>query len=346
MKRVLLPALAGLFCLLAVEAGFRVLNLYPPPGGQADTMRRDYYVADSVVGYHLWPSTRTCFRYPPGTHRVLELISNSDGFASSRELGGADPRPRILVLGDSFTMGVGVEEGQRFTEVLEAIEPSWRVDNLGMAGWGLDLMVRALEAFGAKADPDVVVLAFYTDDFRRLQHRYAGTGYLYRKFDLRGDSLVDVPLSPPTRWDRLRLVELVRRVRESRDRNRFALNEALIERFRILTERLDAEPVILFLPGRADTPEDRTRRAALAQWARDRAIVFADLTDPLHTAGVEETYLKDNWHWNEQGHRIAAQALHGILSSMNVPTDVVEAASAPTAPWRLDRAPYCRDAGG
>lgn len=33
---------------------------------------------------------------------------------------------------------------------------------MGMTGWGLDVMVRALDHLGPKADPDVVVLPLYS----------------------------------------------------------------------------------------------------------------------------------------------------------------------------------------
>ena len=53
---------------------------------------------------------------------------------------------RVLILGDSYAFGQGVEESERFSDVLEQLEPGWRVDNLGMTGWGPDLMLLGLEA--------------------------------------------------------------------------------------------------------------------------------------------------------------------------------------------------------
>ena len=73
----------------------------------------------------------------------------------------------------------------------------WRVDNMGMTGWGLDLMIRAIEHHGRKADPDVVVLAVYTDDFRRLVPYYAGVGYAYPKFEFSESELTSVPFPIP-----------------------------------------------------------------------------------------------------------------------------------------------------
>ncbi len=346
MKNLSLSAAAVVVSLLLAEIGLRVLDVARPFDLSSNPSRSEIFVADSAVGYHLWPSTRTCMRYPLDSHRLFHVVSNADGFASSRELGEPDPRPRVLVLGDSFTFGTGIDEGARFTEVVEELEPRWRVDNIGMPGWGIDLMVRSLERYGPKAAPNAIVLAVYTDDFRRLDPRYAGIGYGFTKFALVNGKLVDVAYPKLTLWQRLRLVELGRGALEERKRDYFELNEALVDRFQLLAGQLGAAPVILFLPGRGDTEVDRERRRRLRSWAEARSIPFRDLTELLHGPGVSQTYLPDNWHWNERGHRIAGEALHALLAA-----DVLRDAGAhidPRAltlpPWRVRQWKYCSDA--
>jgi hypothetical protein len=344
MKALVLSVVAILATLALAEAALRILDVARPLELPPMPSRPEMFVADSEVGYRLWPSTRTCMRYPPGARRVLQVISNSDGFASSRELGAPDPRPRVLVLGDSFVFGTGVNEGTRLTEIVEELEPRWRVDNLAMPGWGIDLMVRGLDRFGAKARPDVVVLAVYTDDFRRLDPLYAGVGFPYTKFALEKGKLVDVAFPERTLAQRLRLMELVRRI-ATREDNFFGLNEALIDEFESIAKRIRAAPVILFLPGVADTEVDRERRGRLAAWADGRAIPFLDLTDAIHAPGVKETYLPENWHWSERGHRIAGEALHALLSK-SVLRDAgaaIDPNAIPAPPWRAQPWLYCAD---
>ncbi len=347
MKSLVL-ALGSLLLALALgEAALRVLGFYRPPDWPPRQVSLGLYRPDPATGYRLFPSTRTCLRYPEEDGPVLEVISNADGFRSSRELAGPDPRPRIAVLGDSLVFGLGVEEGERFTEVLEELEPRWRVDNLGMTGFGLDLMVRTLEALGRKVQPDVVVLAIYTDDFRRANPRNAAMGFPIPRFVLAGGELREIQHPVPTGARRLRLWQLAQDLAERRDPNWLALNEALFERFRALTLELGARPAALFLPGRADLPRDRARRDAVKDWAERRGVPFRDLTRPLHDAGVETVHIPNNSHWNARGHRIVAEALRELLASdvlKETQADPAPPANAPAPPWRARGWSFCHDA--
>jgi hypothetical protein len=110
-------------------------------------------------GYRLHPSRTFQHRYPPGSGRTVRIRSNADGFRSGRDFRDGDARRRIVVLGDSLVFGEGVDESERLTEVMESASPAWRVDNLGMIGYGPDLMLRAFDAVGRQTAPDTVIVA-------------------------------------------------------------------------------------------------------------------------------------------------------------------------------------------
>ena len=176
MRLTLLLAVATLAVSLAgAELALRLARPlwaipYPPVCYRPDLFQRwDPY------GYRLWPSRTMQARYGPDG-RLVTIVSNRDGFRSRRELHEADGRRRVVVLGDSMVFGGGVEEAERCTEVLEALEPGWRVDNLGMVGYGPDLMLRALEAVGLDPPPDVVVLVIFSHDVYPGRARGAGGG--------------------------------------------------------------------------------------------------------------------------------------------------------------------------
>lgn len=70
---------------------------------------------------------------------------------------------RVVALGDSFTFGVDVDAGERWTEHLESA--GREVVNLGVNAWGPAQQLRCLEVEGVAYAPDVVVLlAFLGND--------------------------------------------------------------------------------------------------------------------------------------------------------------------------------------
>lgn len=76
---------------------------------------------------------------------------------------------RILVIGDSYTFGTGVNASQRYTDILErrlnrAFDQRVQVINAGVPGWGMENYHAFLEQYGTAFDPDVVVIAFIMND--------------------------------------------------------------------------------------------------------------------------------------------------------------------------------------
>lgn len=312
---VLVTIVSLVITLSVVEGTLRMLDKYPPP--DPEPSRPDLYVQDDAVGYHLRPLLDTSYYYPAGNPVAIPLVANSNGYRGRREFSSVDARRRILILGDSFVFGEGVFEEERFTEVLESLAPCWRIDNMGMTGWGIDLMLRALEQTGLKTRPDIVVLAVYTDDFRRVHPYYSGAGYRLPKFELQDGRLASVPYPELRDWQRLRVYQLIYQNLTTNKyfRDRFDINSALLERFYRLSKKYEFKPAIVFFPGRADNKFDKMRRAFLADWASDHSIPYLDLTKPIHDAGVKNVYIKRNWHWNAAGHRIVAINLQSMIRS-------------------------------
>ena len=334
MKRVairfLLLAISVLIGLAAVEVALRLGNLFRPPNDPPRPRRADLYQADERVGYRLWTSTKMCYRYPVSNGRVLSVNSNSDGFRSEREFDEPDSRTRIVVTGDSFVFGDGVEIRERLTEVLEGMEPGWRVDNLGMTGWGIDLMIRAVETIGPKARPDVVVLGIYTDDFTRQRPFYSGMGFPTPRFRLERGSLVSAPYPRLAWWKSLRVVQAAYQSYWRLVPDPHELNNALFDRFLAEAQRQEFMPVLMFIPGKYDGRVDSKRRRFLDQFAKEQGVAYLDLTEPIHGAGVDNTYIRGNWHWNPAGHRIAALELHRLLKARGLDRARSESTGFPT----------------
>jgi hypothetical protein len=81
-----------------------------------------------------------------------------------------DPRPSpsektIIVLGDSYAFGIGVDDGDEFaSQMSRELGKDVRVVNLGNPGWGLTQQIRRYMEYGRLFKPDVVVLQYCAND--------------------------------------------------------------------------------------------------------------------------------------------------------------------------------------
>jgi hypothetical protein len=286
----------------------------PPECGYWDPRICEMYAPAEGYGYALRPSTTAAYDYPMVNPRRISVVSNRHGFRQSRELDETDGRRRLLVLGDSFVFGEGVEEGERFTDVLESMSPEWRVDNLGMTGWGPDLMLRALEVVGLDLRPDAVLLCLYTHDFRRVHPLYAGVGFRIPRFELRGGELATIPYPPPRLSQKLRVLWAMSPSRLSYESPMWDVHAAILDRFRALAAEHGFALYVAFLPGRSDDEADRERRGWLAGYCVASGVTFVDLTEPILERPRNELFIAGgNPHWNAAGHRFVAGMLRPLL---------------------------------
>ncbi len=95
--------------------------------------------------------------------------TNSQGFRGKREYSLEKPpnTNRIVVLGDSVTLGHGVEDEETFSAVLEKrlsqIKPT-EVINMGVSGFGTAEELIQLRNVGLKYNPDLAILAYFPND--------------------------------------------------------------------------------------------------------------------------------------------------------------------------------------
>jgi hypothetical protein len=124
------------------------------------------------------PDPELGFRYQPHAsgrvagHFEIENLArtNSLGFYDDEPLPAGEAFPRILAVGDSFTAAMNVPRSEVWTAVLErrlraAGWPQADVVNLGLDGTGTDVHAALIERELPRFRPDVVVLAFFGNDF-------------------------------------------------------------------------------------------------------------------------------------------------------------------------------------
>lgn len=77
----------------------------------------------------------------------------------------ARDRTAVVVLGDSFTFGMGVPDPDTYPQAMRRrLGPEYAVVNGGTGGWGIDSEIKWYHRQGRRYDPDHVVLQFTAND--------------------------------------------------------------------------------------------------------------------------------------------------------------------------------------
>ena len=205
-------ALFGLICgLLLAEA---ILTLAVPQLHR----RPRVWQFDSELGW----------RHVPGAHGRLvspefdvEYRINSRGLRDSETDPSGAPGKRLLLLGDSFAEGWGVDIEQAVSEQLEQRLSEGgipgEVFNFGVAGYGTDQQLLLFQRHWRAYAPDIVLLLFYGNDlWNNALNRGIGIERGYKpRFVLgpgNGLRLTGVPVRRTRYWDLDRDLPLDQRV--------------------------------------------------------------------------------------------------------------------------------------
>lgn len=184
---ILMLFVTCLICIIMIEVFIRIF--YP----QTLVPFAGY---DRILGWGNVPSTSAV--QSNKDYKVIVNI-NSKGMRD-KEYSYEKPKGvlRILVLGDSFTWGAGVENNETFSKFLENIlDTNVEVINAGVNGYGTDQEYLFLTTKGYKYRPDIVLLAFCLNDIENNMLDFDGSSRIPKpRFLLGEDSirLTNVPV--------------------------------------------------------------------------------------------------------------------------------------------------------
>ncbi|MCP3459248.1 SGNH/GDSL hydrolase family protein [Bradyrhizobium sp. CCGUVB23] len=193
-KAVFITILASgsvLTCLAFFEVSVRLINpqpeLYPR------------LVHSSRYGT-LLPKSATIVQQLPGAWKFV-YHTNEYGFrVSMPPISNRYDRPNIVLLGDSYTFGQGVNDGEEFGAVLaDKLASKANVVNLGVPGFGLTHEIRVFYEFGRLFEPEVVVLQFCGNDPSDNLYEMVTT-LVDGRFDFRTDRSLNSVLSSIKNW--------------------------------------------------------------------------------------------------------------------------------------------------
>jgi lysophospholipase L1-like esterase len=284
----------------------------------------------SELGWVPLPNVRKVGRYwgddEPGW-------TNSHGFRDA-EHPYEKPRGvrRVVAVGDSYTFGVSVDYGERYTELLEEKLDGWEVVNLGVNAYGTDQELIMLEVEGLRYEPDIsICLIFLGNDLNDISYE---NRFWWPKpyFELTGEQLVH-RRPRPTLETRIRstsyLGEFVMRATERwrthsvlapgwQPENATPLFAALVKKMaEVSRSRGIAQLFVLAYPfGRTPDTLTGTETAAREVFAT-AGVEYLDLLDRF----VEKDRLGENvWafdhHWNVHGHELVASAIRDRLEEL------------------------------
>jgi lysophospholipase L1-like esterase len=331
----LLLAFSLLICLVAAELATRLV--YPQFLGKWGE-RADFYAYDSIRGWRGRADVEARFQRMDFSVMVRQNRYGYRGWDCAVEK--AKGRRRMLVLGDSYAWGYGVEDDKMFTSILDDRLPAMDVLNLGCSGYGTDQELLTLETDGLRFDPDVIVVVVtLPSDFENNTH---AVQYDYPKpyFIFRGNTLVrrNVPVPHRNGWQRFscwmtrrstfynyiraRRIPLPFGIDETRadcETDAVRITAALLEEIDGLGRTHGSEVLIVLNPTIAAKTYglyqgDKVGRLddALTQtglWVVNLSPVFSDHV----RAGGDRLVFEHDSHWNAAGHRLVASAIELAL---------------------------------
>ena len=284
-------------CLISALLSLFSLELFARiKANQLNQLRPPVYIADPILGFRL--------------KQDLPAQSTTTAF-------------RILMLGDSFTQGNEVPVDKIFSKLLEyrlnqTSDRAYEVINAGVRGGSPLQYYLWLKTEGLKLKPDIIILNFYlgNDITDALMFNIAtDSAGLATKLTLK-DTYVDDQgylRRQQTRFSPCELSAFCRLYLRPKPKV-YSWNSQAWEiprRHLLAMSQMTQAQFILTLIPQASLIDDPVRQILL-DFAKTNNIVIIDFTPQLDSS------MYDNFdrHWNQVGHKQAAQVLYEYLLSL------------------------------
>lgn len=259
---------------------------------------------------------------------------NNRGYRATPETAADDPAPRILLLGDSFTYGLGVRDEETYGRQLAAITGA-NVINTGVAAHSIDQSLLLWKTEGKAMKPQTVVLGYAVDKFftnpltvRNLPKPWFSLGADKQSLTLHG-----TPIPPPeklaqtTRLERpfsLRLVEATRwlvdkvktKLGMGADYSAQAqLSDALLEKLNKSVHDAGADLIVAFIGHCYDGERDNLIAEQHIMNSCDKlGLKCIDIAAEMRKGDLN-SYYGGNCHWSAAGHQFAAKKIAALITN-------------------------------
>ena len=323
--RLLLLATSVVGALLLAEAAVRLFLPQYHPAFQSLLIRNGEGVTLGLPGSHRLST-------PKGDFDTV-VTFNPDGLRDSKRLADATVND-WFVLGDSYVLGWGVAESERFSSLLES-QIGRPVFNLGIPEdlLGYERLLHYAEAKGAPVRRLILAVCMENDlwDYSSpvpseqvfAEHMNPGLRgqtrlWLKQHSALYLASSYSIQRFPAARGF-LERFGLARNVDQLTHKNKIGEGELHSSCGQLLKLAAHRDCVVLIIPSRAlwagaDTAQEQRIHHRFVQRLREARLPVVDLKSRFEQSGNPlGYYFTSDAHWNRQGHKAAAAALAEFL---------------------------------
>jgi lysophospholipase L1-like esterase len=332
--------ISTLFALFLSEVALRLLGFHPL---YVSPERDRFWKYDALLGWAHQPGQEGVFETPQFRTNVrINENGLRDRFHSYKRQGDIK---RILVLGDSFAWGYGVEESERFSQLLEK-SLDVEVINAGVSGYSTDQELLWYKNEGIKYETDLVILVLAGNDVGDNERQIVSTIYYKPKFVLEDDQLVLTGYPAPKTGPKGMFVYSLSK--------RSALAYFMVQRYFDLLSfynklkvnsdqanstvsgmRAESEPfklTIALINEIKNIAESRKAKFMIVAtdrwWDSTSNETYKDFINTLRTEGFlvvdvesmpgfdpETMLIQDDGHWNPDGHKFVTEKIEALIES-------------------------------
>ena len=331
---------SSLFALFVSEIALRLLGLDPM---YVSPERDRFWKYDPLLGWVHQPGQEGIFETPQ--FRTAVRINENGLRDRERSYDRHNDNQRILVLGDSFAWGYGVEESERFSQRLEETL-GVEVINGGVSGYSTDQELLWYRNEGIKYETDLVILVVAGNDVGDNEQQLVSTIYYKPKFVIEKGQLIPtghpVPKTSPQGlfvyslsqrsalayfliqryFDLLTLYGRARATPKPENsqasgtgvgKEPFELTIALIDEMKNIAESRKAKFMIVTTDRWWNHPSGESYEDFVAIM-RSEGFLVLDV-ESMPGFDPEEMLIPDDGHWSPAGHKFVATKIEDFIKS-------------------------------
>lgn len=318
LYKLMFSAYVVLFCFVAGEIGVRVFYKH-----FADFNMEMWRYACEIK--KPLPYDKLPFHHMPGKqghYYGVTIKTNSLGFRDYEySIDKPGNKKRIVLLGDSFTLGWGVPFEDTFAKQLETMlnerESNHEVINMGVGNYNSTMEVELFKLKGLQLKPDMVVLMFFVNDTEAIPRRKSGFAYAAVKHSYFVSFMTGRFIKLRSRFvRRLQWSDYYQSLYSAGNSQNVNLNRDSIMELAQLCRENKIELLIVHIPELRSFTEYRFSEATeyIRSVAEEAAAPFLDLFGAL--AGHEPQSLwvsPEDPHANAKANTIIAERLSGSI---------------------------------